>query len=301
MRSRARRGFALLAVLWVIAGLSALALGIALAGRQAVAAARNRQDLAHAEWRAKECAEQARAVIADTLARGGWAVLDRVVHAATSTRSDCAVTMRAAGARLDVNSATPEVIGTLLGQLDVPAPRRDSMVDALLDWRDVDDVVRPLGAESAWYAARGRPLPRNGPLADIRELHFVRGFESFAALDTLLDVDDARVPLGQAPAAVLAALPGIGGEAAARIMQLRARGDPIADVSALAAQLSPGARDELLARYADLAGKVVSEPDAWILTVSATRGTPAVTAVLELRLVRSGTRAAIVRHRTWIG
>ncbi len=79
----------------------------------------------------------------------------------------------------------------------------------------------------------------------------------------------------------------------------RLRGVQTTDLLALSARLSPAARATLVSRYADLARLTVTEPDAWILESRATAGEPAVTEVVELRLVRAGTRAAIVRKRRW--
>ncbi|MDB4949022.1 MAG: hypothetical protein JWM27_1671, partial [Gemmatimonadetes bacterium] len=56
-RRDSRRGFALLAVLWILVGAAALGLAVALSGRSAVAAAQNRVDLARARWAAAGCAE----------------------------------------------------------------------------------------------------------------------------------------------------------------------------------------------------------------------------------------------------
>ncbi|HEY0777699.1 MAG TPA: hypothetical protein VGD56_07005 [Gemmatirosa sp.] len=41
-------------------------------------------------------------------------------------------------------------------------------------------------------------------------------------------------------------------------------------------------------------------PDLWTVTARASEGVPAVLAVLELRVARSGVRPAIVRRRTWV-
>jgi len=295
-----RRGFALLAVLWVIAGLSAIALGLTLAARQAVAAAHNRNDLTRAQWRAEECAEQARALIADSLAKGEWSGLDRVVERAGVRGSDCRVTLRAAGSRLDINRADSSMIAALLARLRIRRPRRDSVIAAILDWRDADDITRPLGAERDWYVSQGLIGPRNGPLADVRELRGVRGLAELPVLSSLVDVEPGPVALNSAPLDVIAALPGFGDEALSRLAELRSRGLRVNDLISFSALLSPGARDLLLSHYADLVGLTAVDPAAWILTSSATVGSPPVTEVLELRVVRGGQRAAIVRRRTWI-
>jgi len=49
--------------------------------------------------------------------------------------------------------------------------------DSLLDWLDDDDVPRPRGAESAFYARQGI-RPRNGLPLSIEELRRIRGFDA---------------------------------------------------------------------------------------------------------------------------
>lgn len=305
-----RRGFALLAVLWVIVGLAALGVATSLVSRSAVATAQNRTDITRATWRAADCLEHARVAIADVLhappqrdARGltGWSALDGIVPgAAIVAAGGCDVRLVAAGKRIDVNSADGEMLGALLDRLGVAEPRRDSMVDALLDWRDADDLPRARGAERDWYAAHGRFLPRNGPFASVREVSRVRRFEALRGLDSVMSVEPGRVSLTHAPLAVIAALPGIGAEALGRIAEQRARGAPASDMTDLVSQLSPSARERVLARYSDLVHVATLEPDAWILQARASVGSPPITVVIEVRLVRAGDRAAIVRRRMWV-
>ena len=308
-RRRKRDGFALLAVLWVIVGLTTLSLAASLTTRNALSAARNRTELTRARWAANDCLERARAAMATALLapeiedrRGlsGWSALDGAVGSSPLvTSAHCDVRLRAVGSRIDINHADAEMIGALLGRLGIAAPRQDSMVDALLDWRDADDVPRPLGAERAWYAAHRRFAPRNGFFGSVREISRVRGFETLGGLDSVLDVEPGRVSLAHASPTVIGALPGLGDEAIARIIERRARGLTLDDMSALAGQLSPAAGRRMLARYSDLSHYATTEPDAWILEARATRGAPPVTAVIEARIARAGDRAAIVRLRSW--
>jgi type II secretory pathway component PulK len=190
-------------------------------------------------------------------------------------------------------------LGAVLHRLRIPDATRDSMVDALLDWRDADDVPRPHGAERQWYVTNGRFAPRNGPFADVREIRRVRGFEKLEGLDSLVSVEPGRVSLAHAPLSVLGVLPGIDEEALSRIAEERTRGATSGDLMELMAQLSPSAREGMLASYSDLLRVATSEPDAWILEARATGGSPGITVVTQVRLVRAGDRAAIVRRRTW--
>ncbi len=167
----------------------------------------------------------------------------------------------------------------------------------MLDWRDADELPRPFGAERLWYEQHGRPSPRDGAFADVRELARVRGAEALVGLDSLWTVEPARVAVNAAPIAVLASLPGMTTEAVARLAEQRLRGEPFVDLQRFAEGLSPAARDSIVARYPELVGRVTADPDAWIVTSTGRMGE--VSAALEVVLVRAGARAAIVRRRTW--
>jgi type II secretory pathway component PulK len=269
---RPRRGFALLAVLWVLVGVAALSLGGVLAGREAVDSARNRVNLVRAAWRAEACVERARAAIADTLAARegaarGWEALDTIIHNSPLT-AGCSVTATPTGVALDVNAATEEQLRALLLAIDVPGERADSIADAILDWRDADDISRKGGAERDWYVRNHRIPARNAPFVAREEIHHVRGLEELPRLDSLLDVDSSRIVTARAPVAVLAA------------------------IKATEVDGRMGPATTLFARF-------VEAPDAWVLTSRASSGDPAIEATLEVRLVRSASRAAIVRRRTW--
>lgn len=303
-----RRGFALLAVLWVTVALSTLGFSLSLVARQALGAAGNRNELAKAEWRAEGCVARIRASIevylqspphVDGRGLSGWSALDQVVGSMGREASDCEITMRPAGDRLDVNAADAQTLTALLSDLHVDGPRCDSMVAALLDWRDADDDIRELGAESSSYLHGGRLPPRNGAFADISELHRVRGFEGMT-FDSVLDVEPGRIDLNHAPLAVIASLPGFGAEAVSRLAEMRYERIPVGDLAVFSGALSPGARASMLSSFAELTRLTTTEPDAWIVNVRAMGGRPIVGAMLELRIVRAGVRAAIVRRRSGV-
>lgn len=305
---RRRRGFALLAVLWVLVGLAGLALVGSAAGREQLAATGNRVDLTRARWTAEGCLERARAAINGALRSSSagasrenpWTWLDRIIEDAPILRgAGCHLTMRPVGRALDVNHADREQLRALFVGLGQTPDAADSLCDALEDWIDPDEVPRPAGAERPWYERAGKLPPRDGPLASIEELHRVRGFDRFTGLDSVLSVEAGRIVPARASITVLATLPGMTSEAVGRIAEMRERGAPVSDLSLLAGALSPAARSALLARYADLARLVASEPDAWLVTATASEGPRGVTATIELRLVRAGDRAAIVRQRRW--
>jgi general secretion pathway protein K len=299
MRVR-RRGFALLAALWVTVALAAMAFTGLVVAREVVTATQNRVAFARGRWRAEGCLERSRAVIDDVMngrIAGGWESLDRVLGASPAIAdAACDIALVPANVAVDINVADGEQLLALLRATGIGEPRVDSMVDALLDWRDADDIPRPLGAERDWYRARSRFTPRNGPFADVGELRRVRGFDKATLPDSILHqvftVEPGRIEWSRASLTVLASLPGVGEEALARLMERRSRGIPVTDIDALAADLSPGARQVLVARYADLRRLTTDRPEAWLLTARAGGAT------IEVRLASAGTRAAIVRRRT---
>lgn len=71
--------------------------------------------------------------------------------------------------RLNVNSASPDQLTNLFGMTP-------QIAAAIVDWRDSDNSVTPGGAEADYYASLQPPrLPRNGPFETLRELLMVRG------------------------------------------------------------------------------------------------------------------------------
>jgi type II secretory pathway component PulK len=309
----ARRGFALLAVLWVIVGVSAVATASLLVAREAVSAARNRVALTQARWQADDCVERARAVIDDALTDrgdvprpvpGGWAVLDNVVTASpVVTAASCDLTLQAAGTAVNVNTTDADQLAALFIALGIDEVQTDSMVDALLDWRDADDIPRQFGAERDWYRAAHRPVPRNGPLADIAEIRLVRGFGPEvlpdSVLGSVLTVEPGRIVWDRAPMVVLSSLPGMTPEALGVIADMRLRGASVGDASTLGASLPPAAAQAFAARFTDLQRLTTSEPDAWLLIARGHDGhAPVITETIEERLVRAGVRAAVVRRWT---
>ncbi len=71
--------------------------------------------------------------------------------------------------RLNLNVATAEDLARLDGMTS-------ELVAAIMDWRDEDNAVTAGGAEEEYYASLAPPhQPRNGPFQTLRELLMVRG------------------------------------------------------------------------------------------------------------------------------
>ena len=200
--------------------------------------------------------------------------------------AECTIAFEAAGTRLDVNAASEEMLQRLFAGLGYAADA--DLAAALADWRDSDDVAHPAGAERDWYAAARRELPRNGPLADIRELARVRGFENLPPFEAVLTAEPGRVSLATAPTSVLMAVPGFTPETADRIVALQDAATPVTDVTSLLGLVSRVSADSMLAHFPEIARVTTPDPDAWILTVRASVGIPQVSVTLSRRILRAG-------------
>jgi general secretion pathway protein K len=298
-----RRGFALIAILWLLVAMAALGLDDTVTTRDALATAQNRMNVTRAMWHAEACGDVVRATadnaLEDTLASAtaAWDTLDRSLVSIGTELPGCAVRARTAGDRLNVNDAGADALIAAFMADGVTEETADSLADALLDWRDADTVPRPRGAEAAWYRTAGRVVPTNMPFQDESEIRLVRGFEKADSLIALLGVEPGGIVLDRAPLAVIASLPGMTPEAVAHIAELRWRGEPVGDVRLLGASLSEDARARLVAAYPDLVRMIATEPDAWIVRITSTSGKPAISVVEELRLVRAARRAGVTRAR----
>jgi len=82
------------------------------------------------------------------------------------------------GGKIDLNFASERLLRALLLGLFVDPGKADTVVDAMLDYRDGDNVKRAKGAEDAEYRAAGRVQgPKNAPFAAVEELNQVLGLE----------------------------------------------------------------------------------------------------------------------------
>jgi len=75
-------------------------------------------------------------------------------------------------AKIDINSAPDALLKGLLEQVGGADPALvPKLVDAILDWRDPDDIKHPNGAEEADYRAAGlKQKPANAPFETVQEL-----------------------------------------------------------------------------------------------------------------------------------
>jgi general secretion pathway protein K len=211
--SASQRGIALIAVLWLTVLITVIASSFAYSMRGEALAARNTMSLAQARAIADGAVER----MAFELSRprtspDAWNA-DGQPHSWND--GDAAVTAAAfdESSRIDLNTATDPLLKGLLqnvGGLDPEAAQR--ALEAILDWRDADELRRPNGAEAPDYRAAGlKYVPTNSPFESVGELRRVLGVTSplMAKLAPALTVYSRQrgINLATATRGVLLALP----------------------------------------------------------------------------------------------
>ncbi len=133
--------------------------------------------------------------------------------------------------KLSVNTAPAPILAALIMEVGGLSPAAASEVaEAIVDWRDPDDLPEPNGAESATYQGLPSPYPcRNAPLESVEELLLIRGvtYELHQKLKGCVTVwGKGRVSLNSAPPEVFKAL-GMSQGVAERILSYRQGPDGI--------------------------------------------------------------------------
>lgn len=172
-----QRGVALVVVLWLGALLAVVAGSIATGVRTDTLVARQRIGLVDARLLAE--AGLVRSLLELAQPPGAeWRNGKASQREFALPGGQVAVRLRPASGLLDLNRSSAVVIGGLLTALGVGDERREQLVDAILDWRDRDDLRRLKGAEAADYRAAGLAYgPRDGALLHIDEVRQVLGMD----------------------------------------------------------------------------------------------------------------------------
>jgi type II secretory pathway component PulK len=226
-----RRGFALIAVLLVLAIVGVIGAEFAYSMRLEATSVRTYKDTLIGAHLAEAAVEQAVREIAGDVA---FAVTDDDGSLTFYNRERLALkrlprtnvplgighfTYRVTDeeARLNLNAATPERVDRLLQALGIDKIERDVINDSLQDWRDANEEHRLNGAESDDFYL-GLPLPyraKNANLDSITELLQVKGvtptiYHGTADKPGLAAFVTAKTPgqvnLNTAPCTVLKAL-----------------------------------------------------------------------------------------------
>nr|WP_232470606.1 type II secretion system protein GspK [Methylococcus sp. BF19-07] len=104
--------------------------------------------------------------------------------------------------KLDMNSASDAALRELFLQVTGDEDLAQRLSDAIVDWRDPDDLKRPSGAERGDYEAIGKTGPRNRPFQVTEELMEVLGLTPsvYQRIEPLITVYTGRDGINPAKA-----------------------------------------------------------------------------------------------------
>jgi general secretion pathway protein K len=235
---RDRRGVALMLVLWLIVVLAGVAAVVVTTVRRQLDVVINLRTQAQARYAAESglvvALEELRATFAaaqttDDLVRVFPAVVDRLARLGEQPLGDARfqVTIVDLNGRIDLNAADEGTLVTFFSSF-VDGGEAQRLADALQDWRDLDVVPRPQGAEADAYAITGSAFtPPNRPLRRLEELTRIVGFteEITDAIAPYVTVwGGGRLNVNTASERVLSAFPGIGASGASMLIGARGSG-----------------------------------------------------------------------------
>lgn len=211
LRPRCQSGIALLMVLWMMALLSVIAANLVYTTRAELQIAGNLVSLGKAEALAD--AGIARAVFELSRPRTAdpsqWRG-DGRTHRWTYGEGDLSVTIVDESGKIDINTAPAPLLAGLFRSAGAADP--EALADAVIDWRDADDLLGLKGAEKNEYLAAGKGhLPANASFETIDELRQVLGMtdEIFRQVERGISVHSYQSGVNStiAPREVLLALP----------------------------------------------------------------------------------------------
>ena len=176
MRREAEQGVALVIVLWTVMLLTVIAGNFVFAMRTETAATRNALSAAQAEAMADGAVHRA---LYEMFRSAGEADPWRADGRTRLWEKDGAtikVVMMDVSGKIDLNTSSDALLKGLLLSVGVDDAKATQLLDAILDWRDVDTLPRAHGAESDAYRAAGlKYAPANAPFDAVEQLQQVLG------------------------------------------------------------------------------------------------------------------------------
>lgn len=226
---RRDQGIALVVVLWVAMLLAGIAGAFVLETRAELTVARNNIDRA-----------AARSLADGGIFAGAHELLkppadrqfeaDGTVYSIPVETGRLNIAIKEEAAKIDLNGAAAPLIKGLIEIVGLGESEAAALSDAILDWRDADDLTRLNGAEDREYRSAGRDYgARNDRFPTVADLANVLGVTP-ALLDLLaphVTVDSGKrgIRLETASAEVLGAIPGATPEGVDDFLRARASGD----------------------------------------------------------------------------
>lgn len=172
---KAQKGLALIVVLWVVTLLTIMASSFSLTIQREAAITSGAKEKAQAAALAEAGISYAILMLLTTNEELHWEAsgsLHEIEYAGKRIR----ILVADESGKLNINLATKEQLQQIMSALGLEEDASDSLSDAILDWRDKNELHRLNGAEKQQYAeADLKYEPRNDDFKSIEELQMVIG------------------------------------------------------------------------------------------------------------------------------
>lgn len=211
---RRQQGIALVLVLWMTTLLTVIAASFVFSMRTDTLLAQNLVSSARAQALAEAGVNRAfYELFKPTNDKQRWKA-DGMQHAWELGDAKIKVATQDVSGKIDLNTASDVLLKGLFKSVGVDENLSAALADAIMDWRDADELKRLNGAEAPEYQAAGlKYKPANGPFEIVEELQRVLGMtpEIYVKVVDALTVDSRQSGINPTIASkkVLMALPGV--------------------------------------------------------------------------------------------
>ena len=179
------RGVALIVVLWIFIFLFVVAFEFSTSAREEASAAHRFNDETEGYYLAVAGFERGLYDFLNQQARRRDGPSTRRKKTTYSTASGASILSARGvfrvrlvdeGGKININRVSEETLRRIFTNLGIDGARRDTLVDAIMDWRDEDELHRANGAENDYYASLAPAYTaKNGPLDSVDDLLWIKG------------------------------------------------------------------------------------------------------------------------------
>lgn len=220
-----QRGVALIIVLWISVLLAIVIGSYLLLGRVESLQARNLVDTVRARYAAEAGMHRAVIELRNPEIEQRW-LGDGRPYTFMLDQIEIEVRIQDETGLIDMNLADEQMLTALFQSVGLEESEMLDLIDAILDWRDADDLPRLNGAEDEAYSSAGLPYgPKNANFDTVGEVQQVLGmnFALFQKIEPSITVFSGRQSVNPAfaPQSVLQILPGMDPNLAEQFIQQR--------------------------------------------------------------------------------
>ena len=250
---RKRRGFALLAAIWLVVAIATVALQFALDARERRLLGINTAERGKGRAAAIGALNASQAALEQALRQGPgtgnariallrgsdpWLDASSIFSGVILVDSvPVDVATLDLGTQLNINTMGEQQLRTFFSFALRDFATADKIAQAVLDWRDADSIPRSNGAERDDYLREGRlALPTNQTFREVSDLLGVEGMtpEIYGRVARYLTTRGSGViNINSADTVVLRAIPGMTDEMLANILNQRSMGRRISNVNSV--------------------------------------------------------------------